>query len=215
MKGRITLFSRKTGKNKTKGQSLVELALTLPLLLLLLSGLVEFGFMLNYYLSLVDGSREVARLFSNFDPIEENSFYGSAVDQVRVVLEPKDVNDTSRKIHFQNDSDHPDDIIISVYSVSGGTATLLPVDPGHEKYVGNPNPYHWSNNQVSRLDATEVTSRLVGSAPDSGVLTVEIFYHYDQVLNLPWLEALPDPFLLYAYTVMPLSSAEPTPTPIP
>jgi len=203
MKGQKKLFSGKTRKNKTKGQSLVELALTLPLLLLLLSGLIEFGFMLNYYLSLVDGSCEVARLFSNFDPIADNSFYASAVDQVRVVLEPQDENDTSRKINFKNDSDHPDDIIISVYSISGGTATLLDTQ------------YHWSNNQASRLDATEVTSRLVGSAPDTGVLTVEIFYNYDQVLNLPWLEALPDPFLLYAYTVMPLSSAEPTPTPIP
>ena len=203
MKGPIKLFSRKTGKNKTKGQSLVELALTLPLLLLLLSGLVEFGFMLNYYLALVDGSREVARLFSNFDPIADSSFYASAVDQVRVVLEPQSASDTSRKIHFKNDIDHPDDIIISVYSVSGGTATLLDTQ------------YHWSNNQVSRLDATEVTSRLTGTAPDTGVLAVEIFYNYDQVLNLPWLEGLPNPFLLYAYTVMPLSSAEPTPTPIP
>ncbi len=215
MKGPVKFFSSKTRKNKPRGQSLVEFALTLPLLLLLLSGLVEFGFMLNEYLSLVDGSREVARLFSNFDPIADNAFYDHAANQVQSVLEPKDANDTTRKISFRNDTDHPDDIIISVFSVSGGTATLLPVDTSDAKYVGNANPYHWSNNQVSRLDEAEITSRLDGSAPNTGILTVEIFYHYDQVLKLPWLKAIPDPVLLHAYTIMPLSSAEPTSTPIP
>jgi hypothetical protein len=203
-----TFFAKKKNKRKTKGQSLVEVALTLPLLLMLLSGLTEFGFMLNYYLSLVDATREVARLFSNYDydfvdPDSGVTFNESAVGQVMLVLEPKDANDTSRKITMRDDADHPDDIIISIYSVSGGVATLLGTE------------YHWSDNQISNLDVTEINSRIVGVPPNTGILAVEVFYNYDQVLGLPWMEMLPDPVTLYAYTIMPLSSAEPTATDIP
>ena len=195
-------------KQSGKGQSLVEITISLPLLLMLLSGMVEFGFMLNYKLSLLDATREVARLFSNFDPIDDPNttvneadvFYPSAVDQVLVVLEPQDINDTSRKIHLRNDTEHPDDVVISVYSVNDGIATLV-------------NDYHWSNNQPSRFDAAKIENRLIASAPATGVLVVEVFYHYDQILGLPWLGFLPNPTLLYAHTVMPNSAAEPTPTP--
>lgn len=208
---KIKSFFKKRKQNKKnggKGQSLVELTLSLPLLLMLLSGMVEFGFMLNYKLSLIDATREVARLFSNFDPIDDPDtavnevevFYPSAVDQVLVVLEPQDINDTSRKIDIRNDAEHPDDIVISVYSVNDGVATLV-------------NDYHWSNNQPSRFDVVKIEDRLIASAPATGVLVVEVFYNYDQVLGLPWLRFLPDPILLYAHTVMPNSAAEPTPTP--
>ena len=33
----------------------------LPILLMLLSGVIEFGFMLNYYLDVIDATRETAR----------------------------------------------------------------------------------------------------------------------------------------------------------
>ena len=212
MKERIKkLFAKKTKTRKTRRQSLVEFTLTLPILLILLSGLVEFGFMLNYYLSLVDASREVARLFSNYDhdyvdPNSGNSFYESAVEQVIVILEPSDENDTTRKIRIHDnlvdpDKNHDNEIIISVYSISGGNATLL-------------NEHHWSGRQATRLDVTEINSRITGAAPNSGVLVVEIFYNYEQILKLPWLAPfIPDPVLLYSYTIMPQSSSEPTPTP--
>jgi Flp pilus assembly protein TadG len=44
-----------------KGQSLVEFALILPLVLLLLMGIVEFGVMINTYLKIENASREAAR----------------------------------------------------------------------------------------------------------------------------------------------------------
>ncbi|MCP4141346.1 MAG: hypothetical protein GY755_13865 [Chloroflexi bacterium] len=203
-------FRQKTNRQKTKGQSLVEFTLTLPVLLILLSGLTEFGFMLNYYLSLVDASREVARLFSNYDheyvdPDTGRNFYEIAADQVVLVLEPSDSNDTTRKIEIHGNlvdptKNHPNDIIVSVYSVSGGVAVPL-------------NVYHWSGHQTSRLNTAEINSRLTGTPPDSGVLVVEIFYNYEQVLKLPWLEMMPDPFVIHSFTIMPQSSSEPTPTP--
>ena len=202
-------FRKKTSRQKTKGQSLVELTLTLPVLLILLSGLTEFGFMLNYYLSLVDASREVARTFSNFDPIDNDTtptrdeaaeFYDGASAAVISALEPQVAQDTSRKIIMDATRD---EIIVSAYSIYRGAATLLDAPGGGE--------YHWTNNETSRLPVAEVSSRLTGSAPNTGVIVVEIFYNYHQVLKLPWLAMLPDPFLLHAYTIMPLSAAEPTP----
>ncbi len=48
-------------RNK-KGQSLVEFAILLPILLLLLMGILEFGIMLNSYLTIHNAAREGARL---------------------------------------------------------------------------------------------------------------------------------------------------------
>lgn len=45
-----------------KGQSLVEFAILLPILLLLLMGILEFGIMLNSYLTINNSAREGARL---------------------------------------------------------------------------------------------------------------------------------------------------------
>jgi Flp pilus assembly protein TadG len=44
-----------------KGQSLVEFAIILPLLLLLVIGIIEFGMMLNSYLAINNAAREGAR----------------------------------------------------------------------------------------------------------------------------------------------------------
>ena len=45
-----------------KGQSLVEFALILPIVILILMGILEYGLMLNSYLSINNASREGARL---------------------------------------------------------------------------------------------------------------------------------------------------------
>ncbi|MDP4178438.1 MAG: TadE/TadG family type IV pilus assembly protein [Bacillota bacterium] len=47
-----------------KGQSLVEFAIVLPILLLIVMGIAELGMILNSYLTIQNISREVARLGS-------------------------------------------------------------------------------------------------------------------------------------------------------
>ncbi len=43
------------------------------------------------------------------------------------------------------------------------------------------------------------------NAPANGVLLVEVFYNYPQLLKLPVFEqVIPDPIPVYAYSVMPL-----------
>lgn len=57
------LRSRRCGGHEDeKGQALLEFALVLPLLVLLLFGIAEFGRMLGVYLSLQHAAREGARL---------------------------------------------------------------------------------------------------------------------------------------------------------
>ncbi len=54
-----------------RGQSLVELTLTLPILLLLLFGMIEIGWYANSYLILLDASREAGRYGATDDPISQ------------------------------------------------------------------------------------------------------------------------------------------------
>lgn len=227
---------RPTGKkraHKSRGQSLVEIAIAFPFIIMLLAGLVEFGFILNYYLSLMDATREAARTFSNFDPFEDgtrlgdctcsisicpdeapedtsdadcdrNSFYQGASAMVLDNLQPRGTTieerrmDSSRRIILNAATD---DVVVSVFSVGDGFIWRFPESGGE---------FRWFNNQPSRLSTDEISSRLIEEAPDTGVLLVEVFFNYHQVLALPWLAPfLPDPVMLHAFTIMPIAAAEP------
>jgi hypothetical protein len=54
----------------TRGQSLVELTLTLPILLVMLLGLTEIGWYADHYLTLLDVVREAGRFGSTKDPMQ-------------------------------------------------------------------------------------------------------------------------------------------------
>jgi len=68
MKSFLSRFSRRFAHRERRGQSLVEVTLFLPLLLMMLAGLIEFGFALNQYLNTLDAAREGARFSSDGDP---------------------------------------------------------------------------------------------------------------------------------------------------
>jgi Flp pilus assembly protein TadG len=196
--------SRRTkAARKSRGQSLVEFAIAFPIIILLFSGLIEFGFILNYYLSLLDATREAARFYSNLDPFNEDgsdkmSFYQDTAAWVIGSLQPQDVNDTSRKITLDSSTD---DVIVSVFSVSGTTVTRYPT-------AGD---FRWFGNRTSGISNAYIQSQVISDAPPAGILLVEVYYAYHQTLALPWLRPfLPDPVILHAYTMMPLSAAEPT-----
>ena len=59
---------RKNFEKTEKGQSFVELSLVVIFLMIFVAGIIEFGFMLNNYLNLVDASRETVRRSANYDP---------------------------------------------------------------------------------------------------------------------------------------------------
>lgn len=61
-----------TQRKKTRGQSLVEFALFLPIFLILFSGLVEMGYAINMYINIVEAVREGARYGADNDPTQRD-----------------------------------------------------------------------------------------------------------------------------------------------
>jgi hypothetical protein len=208
-------WGTRKGRRKSTGQSLVEVAIALPILLIIFSGLVEFGFMLNHYVSLTDATRETARYFANFDPFNADgtdnydTFYLYGAGYLKGKLEPDmDLEvgteaQSSRRIMLDPTAD---DIVISVFSICDGSVVARYPTAGD---------YRWTGNHTSRFTNAEIESRLEQArvdqhAPATGVLLVEVFYDYDMVLALPWITAIvPNPVPLHSYTIMPLSAAEP------
>jgi hypothetical protein len=189
---------------KTRAQSLVEFAIALPVILLLFSGVIEFGFALNYYLSLLDATRESARFYSNLDPFNTDltdnmDFYANAAAMVRANLDPQVVNPSYQGRRIVLDP-NADDVIVTVYSSSGGNVVRYPAS----------GPYHLYNNHSPIFTNEDIEARLVSGSPNAGILLVEVHYNYHQVLGLPWIQVfVPDPMRLRTYTIFPLSAAEP------
>jgi hypothetical protein len=187
---------------------MVEIAIAFPVIIILLSGVVEFGFMINYYLSLLDATRESARFYSNLDPFNDDltdnmSFYSGASAMVIDRLRGIDPGNPLIELDLARD-----DVIITAYSLdvdAFGVPTLISYPSG--------GPFHQTNNQPSAFSDTEILNTLTaGGDPlvDSGILLVEVWWGYDEVLDLPWLDPfLPEPVMLHAYSIMPLIAAEP------
>lgn len=81
-----------------KGQSLVEFALVIPLLLLILMAIIEFGFLFNSYLVISNASREGARLASlggsDYSVEERVKLVSSNLDELNltVTISPNELN---------------------------------------------------------------------------------------------------------------------------
>jgi Flp pilus assembly protein TadG len=81
-----------------RGQSLVEMALVLPLLLLLLAGIIDFGRAFNNYIIITNAAREGARAASHFpdNPVrikatvrQEAADSGLDPDAIRITIVPE------------------------------------------------------------------------------------------------------------------------------
>ena len=205
-------------KRENKGQSFIELTLMFTVLLLLLAGMVEFGILLNKYINVVDAAREGARYGSLADPfirqpiVNEDgtitcpnastvfcidaNFFQQISDITESALDPITLDPTT------------DDVVISFFSVIGSGPTVI-------RY---PNGTYYSRygTHSSSFTTGDIVGRLTTNAPNTGVLVVEVYYNYHQVLKMPFFtDVIPDPIQVKTYAIMPLSAAEPTPTPIP
>ena len=222
------------GRGKSWGQSLVEFTVLLPVLLIMISGLIEFGIMLNYYLDLIDAAREAARWASDADPIRDpNSgaytdpnplFYQNVqtlakeallaasdnrIDWIDNPLDAMDNDDDDCTITINGGND----IVISAFAVLNQGVNPAIVARRFPAGYGE-NGISLCNHRVSEFTSAEIQSRLDPVAPTSGLVLVEIFYDYHMVLALPWITAfVPNPIPLHAYTIMPNANVEPTPTP--
>ena len=221
-------------KREKKGQSLIELTMVLVLLLTLLTGMVEFGNLLNQYVNIVDGAREGARFGSNYDPfirvvtaacptppcynlVDQGIF--TSIDQIiegaTDDLGNRDPQATGAIAPLKLNPLVGDDVVISFFGISNGKVLRFPAafPYGYSYYLDYKKMAIPRNK--SQFSDTALQARMVSGAPDTGMLLVEIFYHYNQLLKFYKFLGLPDPISLSTYAIMPLSAAEPTPTVVP
>lgn len=239
----IKINTRSSGRNR--GQSFVELAIVLPLLLFLLIGFVEVGAVIYNYLSMLDVAREAARFASEHDPAMLDApgtglpisacLDGTGVlhyyyDTACVII--SDADPTIYQGFNPNFTLNPatDDVTISVFTiVNNSVSRRWPNGPDTVWSLYSDN---WTRNCDGTLRSTtpfitdleiSTTYNIVGpgtlvpSAPtEKGSVLVEIYYCHEQLLNLPLLsDLLPNPIPLHAYSFMPAPAAAPTPTPLP
>jgi hypothetical protein len=205
-------------KHAAKGQSLIELSIVALVLMLLVVGMIEFGVLLNNYINVVDGAREGARVGSNGDPFKPSTpSFEDIIDSTVEGLDGK-----SGALYPIVLDPTTDDVVITYYSIVaanpslGTSASVLqfPTQLTHNYWC----KYCWSqansDQNPTRIGANKILGYLSTNAPNTGVLAVEVFYTYHQLLKMPlFMQWVPDPVHLYTYAVMPLSAAEPTPTP--
>ena len=87
-------ISWNVAKHRARGQSLVELALTLPVLLLFLVGVLDLGRVYFSYMTLVNASREGAR-YGAGSPTDTTGIYTHAINESAgsgIVLTPLSVS---------------------------------------------------------------------------------------------------------------------------
>ena len=203
-------MSRSRNNKEEKGQSFVELSLVVVFLMIFVAGIVEFGFMLNNYLNLVDASREAVRYSSDYNPFIEDDegkrivgadgkyvvdtdFFTETGKLTQEVLAPVVLN-----------KDAGDDIVISFFSVDLKKDIFIRYPQTAEGY--------WSvlGEKGTNFSDADMKSRMDSNAPPTGVLLIEIYYNYPQVLKLPLFTAfVRDPMPVYVYAIMPLAAAEP------
>ncbi len=212
-----------SSRRKGRGQSLVEFVFILPVLLLILSGLVEFGFWMLEYSNLIQATRNAARFALDND--------------YRFIMPECTPNRTaSCNVGSGRDicgQDFYCKTVIIVMDTMGQHAPQITLDPAtddvvvsvftltEDHYVTDryPDADGWSyyGNHTSAFTNAEIQQILDNQGVENtsaGYVLVEVFYNYHQILGLPWLTAfVPDPIPLYGYTFMPLYSAAPTPTP--
>jgi hypothetical protein len=211
------------------GQSLVEFTVMLPVLLIMLSGLVEYGILLNYYLDIIDAARDAARFAADGDPLTlGDQFFTFVRNETKHSL----LKASDGRIDWGTEADPAEcgveikgDIVISTFSVlsdpllcsaKGEAAPCVDkwfTGSGGGGENGNSMCSAYFSDPELKEDALN-TMLSGGGIPNSGFVIVEIYYEYYQVLGLPWIRAFaPDPIVLHAYSLMPNVHVEPTPTP--
>lgn len=206
----------KKRKYRFRGQSIVEFTLLLPLLLMLLSALIEFGFMLNEYLDLIDTTRETARYLADQDPFggemdRRDGFYTGGVNEMTNTLE------RAGWIHLDSSVD---DLVISVFSITSNTsADRYPEQWDDSRCTGTPpngGDMGWRLycNKTTKFTTQDVLNRFNSGTsytpPNNGIVLVEIFYSYHMRLGLPWVTSfMGETIDLHAYSFAPNPHAEP------
>ena len=92
-----------------QGQSLVELAIMMPILMIILLGIIDFGRVFYAYVTITNASREGAR-YGSLHPLQDADIKQRVVDEAAntVTINESDIT-VSR-----DDPDHPNTITVTV-----------------------------------------------------------------------------------------------------
>jgi hypothetical protein len=197
-------MKRKWLQNKEKGQSLVEVALVLPIILLLLVGMVEVGWAIHSYVTVGTATREATRFGAraNFDAEEVAEAALVALGSLDVQLEGPDVNTTVMATFV--DIAPTGTYTITTPYITGTLPVTSSIFSGEfdidqiaqDNVAFNQDPFHCP----------------IGVDPPCGtrndIIVVEIFYRHHQMLDLPMVsDILSNPIEFYSRGVMRLGNS--------
>jgi len=197
-----------------RGQALVEMALLLPILLLLFAGLIELGFAFYNYLVVVNAAREGARYGAKMPEFPDSQVaYASTLaaqnlpEFVLMDENGEPVVDEEGRI-----SVNPDRATVFVTRLNApvpedGYDYEYAILDGYPKAYGMGPPGHTSQLTAERLEriADEVETALteITFQQDAQFIVVEVVYEHSQVIGLFKIgEIIPDPISLSSLTMM-------------
>jgi hypothetical protein len=183
---------------RPRGQSLIEFALALPVLLILFLGLIELAMAMRAQLVLTNANREAARFASHGaftdEQVVERALFAFA-EQLPVELSGPEANTG---------------IIITRFHIPSGGG-----EPTYEgPYITGTLTYTNDGGQVidtpSQIDPASYALQLKEQNEDfittNDVVLVETYYHHNQILHAPLVEwVFPEPIVLYRRTAMRIS----------
>jgi hypothetical protein len=166
-------------KPSERGQSMVELALTLPFLVLLFVGVVEVAFLTRTYLAVLEASREGARLGARGSANFDNN-------EIRTLVEQ--------------------DLARQGYTTANGLVDIIIVraNVGPGKVVNTYDVYSMlGSGRPVKMTKSVLLARLQPSDPQGRLIVVEICLDHHLLLGFPGISAIiPNPLSLQPYSVM-------------
>ena len=184
MKGLFASLSSK------RGQSLVEMAIMLPILIIILVGIVELGFALANQMTVTTAAREGARYGARFGPTNEAEVNNAVL---------KVVTNTASSL-FSMDQAHADVIVVRTKTDSSGnigSSTDFKADSYWVQEVLQDSP-----NISGRVVTPDQIATDLNHEPNLAVIIVQSFYDHRSVLGIPLVAVLSDRIPIGTYTVM-------------
>lgn len=189
---------------RDRGQSLVEVALVLPIVLFLLIAMVEVGWAIHSYVTAATAAREATRFGAraNFDQEEIAEVALVAMGSLDVELEGPDVN-TTVMVTFV-DIDSSGSYTITTPYISGTlpvTSSIFTGDFDVAQIAADNDAFNWDP-----FHCAPGVDPPCGTRND--LVVVEVFYQHHQLLGLPLVSnTITDPINIYSRGAMRLGNS--------
>ena len=189
-------------RRDTRGQSLLELALAFPVLLILFLGLIELALAMRAKLVLTNANREAARLASRGtftdEEVAERALTAFA-GQLPAETVGAEANTGIIVTRFHAPPGAGEATYHTPIYVTG-TLTYT-TETGEERTTPSQIDPDTYKTQLQADNAAYLTA--------NDVVVVETYYHHYQVLRAPLVEwVFPEPIILYVRTVMRIASPQ-------